>query len=298
MHDLLSHHEDCSKNFYSDLMIATEGRNGTLANLRRHIEVLLDGNGEMALFYFSGHGHLSEDTDRIAYLVPQDAKDRNSEMLEMRWLLHKAQNSKMREVVIILDCCHSGQMGNGWETTDFTKAELRTGITILTASLHSQLAKETTEGGVFTRILVNGLMGAAADLLGNVTAASLYSHADLILGPREQRPQLKCHLTQMSPLRKCAPKVPPGTLRQLPTLFPSKEALHRLQPGHEETSPLPDPELVKTFGLLRSLERAGLVECVSERAMYWEALRNGACRLTGQGHFFWDMAKKGEFGKP
>src|SRR5260370_12713946 len=170
---------------------------------------------EVALFHFSGHGTVN---NLDGYLVTQDAK-KYDEGVGMGEVLKLANDSKADEVVILLDCCFSGNLGNP-PAIDNSKAFLREGISILTAGRGDQPSVETGGGGVFTSLVVDALDGGAADLLGAVSAPAIYAYVESALGAWSQRPLFKAHLSRVLVLRCCAPPVDRSLLRQLPTLFP------------------------------------------------------------------------------
>lgn len=78
-----------------------------------------------------------------------------------------ANKSKAKNKVIILDSCHSGSAGD--RPTDESLAEIKDGVTIMTASTDKQYALGGEKGGIFTNLFVDALDGAAASLLGCVT---------------------------------------------------------------------------------------------------------------------------------
>jgi uncharacterized caspase-like protein len=85
-----------------------------------------------------------------------------------------------REVLLILDCCHSGAVGNpaSMQSDIVGKALLREGVTILAASRPEQTAAEMGGHGMFTAMVLHALHGGAADVLGNVSAAGIYALVD------------------------------------------------------------------------------------------------------------------------
>lgn len=116
------------------------------------------------------------------YLVTQDAAA-YEKGVSVNDILIYANNSKIRDIVIILDCCYSGQIGS-IAVLDSGTAILRKGITILTSSGAHQVSLERErQGGIFTTILANALRGGASDILGNVKTTHLYEHVDDLLGP-------------------------------------------------------------------------------------------------------------------
>lgn len=91
-----------------------------------------------------------------------------------------ANESPASEVVLVLDCCYSGDVANlhGLQAASVAgpfqvpTAVLREGVTILAASRATEPSAEMAGHGAFTRLLTEGLEGAAADVLGTVTALS------------------------------------------------------------------------------------------------------------------------------
>ena len=81
-------------------------------------------------------------------------------------------------------------------------------MTVLTASTADQFAMEVPGGGagVFTTLLVDALVGAAANLLGENTPGSVYAHIDQSLDPSHSdlysKPMLRLSFRyEKSPLR-------------------------------------------------------------------------------------------------
>jgi uncharacterized caspase-like protein len=98
------------QNYATRLLTSSSGQRISADLLRQSISTLMNhtmGDGDV-LFYFSGHGVA---TDAGGFLLTQEA---TPEALgyPMQELLDAANRSKNNSVVIILDCCHSGQIGN------------------------------------------------------------------------------------------------------------------------------------------------------------------------------------------
>ena len=187
-------------------MISTNG-SVTSEELDTAITELLSGEANTAFFYFAGHGSLNEETNS-GYLVTSDGKSPNwgislSNMLE---LANKA-HPRIKSTVIILDSCQSGYAGevSGLASANNPVSIIGTGITILTACHREGVAKEVGNHGAFTAILLDGLAGSAADVMGHITPASLYAHVDQTLGPWEQRPIYKANVQSFITLREVAP---------------------------------------------------------------------------------------------
>ena len=130
-------------------------------NLKQAVRELFASDAEIALFYFAGHGYI-EDTG--GFLCASDAQTGDDGM-SLQEVMTLANTSRAKNKVIILDSCHSGVAGDSAVTQDL--AQITDGVTILTASTAGQYAIDTPGGGVFTRLLVDALSGAAANLVGD-----------------------------------------------------------------------------------------------------------------------------------
>jgi hypothetical protein len=291
MEAVLSKNHDGSPNFDCKTLIAPIGAGTNVVtrnSLREQISRLFKDPAEVALLHFSGHGTVN---NLDGYLVTQDAKSYD-EGVGMVDVLKLANDSKADEVVILLDCCFSGKLGN-IPAVDNSKAYLREGISILTAGRGDQPSVETGGGGVFTSLVVDALDGGAADLLGAVSAPAIYAYVEAALGAWDQRPLFKAHVARVLVLRCCAPPIDRAILRRLPTLFPLPAEDLPLDPSYESQSQNPDPIKVSVFGELQSLHRTRLVTPVKVVHMYDAAMQSTACRLTSTGRYYWRLARDG-----
>lgn len=289
MAGLLRNHEDGQPNFECRAMVAPIGSAKdivTRTKLMQALEQLLRDKADVALFHFSGHG---TENNLGGFLVTQDAKVYD-EGVRMSDLLQMANASRVDEVVVFLDCCHSGHCGNV-PVIDNTKALLRDGVSILTASRGDQVSVEANGAGLFTSLVGDALEGGASDLLGNVTAPAIYARVEAALGAWEQRPLFKAHVSTVVPLRKCRPPIETATLRELPTLFPLPAEDLPLTPEYEESSGGADAAKVTVFGKLQALNRVYLVVPVGADHMYGAAMQSRACRLTAAGRYYWRLAR-------
>lgn len=260
----------------------------TRSSLRAAIDSLFRDPADVALLHFSGHGTAN---NLDGFLVTQDAKTYD-EGVSMADVLKLANASKVGEIVIMLDCCYSGNLGSV-PGIDNSRALLREGISILTAGRGDQPSVETNEGGLFTSLVVDALEGGAADILGNVTAPAIYSFVEAALGAWEQRPLFKSHVARLVPLRCCTPPIEKRIIHELPVLFPVPAEDLRLDPTYESTSPEYDPKKGQIFSDLQSLVRVHLVEPVDAQHMYDAAMQSKACRLTPTGRYYWRLANSG-----
>ena len=156
------------------------------------LERLFSTPAEVALFYFSGHG--TEENNLDGYLVTPDASQYR-EGVAMGEVLALATQSPVHEIVVIIDCCNSGHLGS-LPVVDNQKSILREGISVLTASRSNEPAVEKAGRGLFTALVCDALDGGASDVLGTVSAASVYAYVDQALGAWDQRPLLKAHVSR------------------------------------------------------------------------------------------------------
>ena len=224
MNNLIESNGDGSPNFDVKLITDTCSKEC----LQENIKALFNDEADVALLYFSGHG---ADADG-GYLVTTDFSS-SCFGVKMTDILEWANASKCRNKVIILDCCFSGQMGESLLLKN--SSVLGEGVTIMAASRpwQSSMEDDTTQHGVFTDLLIQGLKGGAADISGNITPASLYSFVDQSLGAWQQRPVFKTNISQFLPIRTINAKVPKVTLRKISQYFANPSDEYRLDPSYD-----------------------------------------------------------------
>ena len=291
MEAVLRSHEDGSTN-YDCLVLTSPGQQPVTRKLLRKVWAqLFDNYDEDIVFYFSGHGH---PTDVGGYLVTQDAEP-GDPGLSMNDLLTLANRSRARSVLLILDCCFAGGLGNPPVLQSDGSIEnlalLRKELTILAASRPAQTAGEAGGLGVFTRLVVGALKGGAADVRGNVTAAAVYAYVEQALGPWEQRPVYKSHAYRFLPVRRCTPSVPDSLLRELPVIFKKVDDQFRLAPSFEFTEPSAVPADVAMYDKFKVLRNARLLMTEKNKDLYFIALDSGLVWLTPLGQFYWQLAR-------
>jgi uncharacterized caspase-like protein len=288
MEQLLRRHHDGSVNFDTQLLTSDDQRI-TRPRLREAIERLFADQAEVALFYFSGHG---TENDLDGFLVTSDVAAYD-EGVSLGDLLARANRARhIREVAIIIDSCHSGWLG-AVPAIDNAQASLREGLSILTASRSTQASWELGDSGLFTELVCSALDGGAADILGEVSVASVYAYVDQAFGAWDQRPLFKSHVSRMLSLRTAKPAVKIEVLRRFPEWFETPDAEFPLEPRHEYTVEPRDSEAEETFRWLQRCNRVKLVEPVGEEDMYYAAVNSTGCRLTALGRFYWRLAAAG-----
>ncbi|WP_441286190.1 caspase family protein [Sorangium sp. KYC3313] len=286
MADVLRRNDDKSINYDCRLLAGDGSPKVTRAALQRLWRELFSGFKDPILFFFAGHGLVSETG---GYICTSDGTPEEPG-LPMNDLIVLANKSTASEVLIILDCCHSGTAG-GSPYNDALSV-LREGVTLLAASRPSEKARERFGRGVFSGLLCDALRGGGANLRGQVTAADLYAYADQALGAWDQRPLYKSYSSGFSVIRQCTPLIADDALRSLIELFPSDDAEIALDPSYEHTQPEADPKNVAKFDKLKALRNAGLVHPTRQPDLYWSAVRRGGAALTPWGRRYWRMAQK------
>ena len=290
---MLATHDDKTQNFLApNLLTSAPSSPVRRSDIKDAARELFSDPVEVALFYFAGHGHL-EDTGGYICSTESDSGD---DGLPLADIVGMAAKSPALNKVIILDSCHGGVAGDRNDTDQ--SAELREGMTILTASSKNQLAFEVEGGGagVFTSLLLDALGGAAANLVGDVTPGSVYAHIDQSLGTWGQRPMFKTNVRRFVSLRRAKAPIELGELKALSKHFPTSGFQLQLDPSFEpERSPeqladanlpLPDPRNTAVFKVLQNYVRVNLVRPVGAEHMWHSAMGYKSCELTVLGRHY------------
>lgn len=280
-------------NFDCKLMTSSSNHdNVTRGKLKDAIEDLFERDLDVALFYFAGHGYIEASG---GYIMASDSH-RGDDGVSLSDLLTYANKSPSKNKLIILDSCHSGIAGNppGVET-----ANLSEGVTVLTASTKEQYATEVDGRGLYTSLLVDALNGSAANLTGDVTPGSIYSHIDQSLGAFEQRPVFKTNVKEFISLRKITPPILKQDLRKILDFFPTPGFEYDLDPtyepetkGRESDTPEPIDEHNTIFALLQKYNRLGLLKPVDAEHMWHAAMESKSCKLTSLGEHYRRLVEK------
>lgn len=269
----------------------------TKGDLRGYIEDCFLGDSDIALFYFSGHGYID---DIGGYIVTPDYTEHDMGV-SMQDILAIISNSKCKNKIVILDCCHAGFLGR-INIYGQSSSIIHEGVTLLTASKSDEPSVELGNHGLFTALLLEALSGGAADISGFITPGSIYAYIDKALGPWDQRPVFKTNVTRFSPLRKVSPQVDDYVLRKITDYFlepntelvlnPSFEPTNDPNVQHDIIQPYADIENVSAFSDLQKLAGVGLVVPCGEEHMYYAAMKSKSCKLTPIGQHYWCLIKK------
>ena len=150
--------------------------------------------GDLLLFYFSGHGH--KDKELSFYLAVKDtlANRLLSTALTEGFLREAIHKSRSKHIVVILDCCFSGTLGegekSGGENSSVIFEKLSGETTAILASSSSiQFSFQSQRNSLFTQHLIGGIIGGLADEDndGLIAVDELFRYAERKV--RENRPE-------------------------------------------------------------------------------------------------------------
>ncbi len=165
--------------------------------------------GDLALLYFSGHGVLDNHGELYLAAADTDARRLSATGVPASSVIRCMDDSRARQQILILDCCHSGAFSQGGakgaEQKAITESSFRSekggsGRVVLAASDSMQSAWEgnriirQSELSLFTHFLLEGLKTGAADSDGDgqITLNEWYDYAyeRVIAQTRDQAPQI------------------------------------------------------------------------------------------------------------
>lgn len=297
LNNLLSYNEDNTKNFDTFFL---KDQEASLKNIEEKVDDLFDNRSSEILFYFAGHGQLK---DGRGYIVCSDFYVNENSIYRINDLVEKANNAlngKNNSVTIILDCCHAGSISDSIPYTSHNISAIGNGLSILASCTKNQNASETINNhGLFSQSLINALSGQSANILGDITPASIYAHIDQSLGSWQQRPIYQANVQNFVSLRKMKPKIPLNFLQSFPHYFNQKNNyIYPLDPSCEPIEQrnnmhinIPhSKENEKIFRLMQACNRVGLIIPHRQKHMYYAAMNSTGCTLTKLGHFYRELA--------
>lgn len=292
---VIERNSDGNVNFHVKLMPDEQSSE----NAMEAIKELFNDTSDMAMLYFSGHGFINDTGAEIVF--PNNLLTTGSyyKGIQMKDIMEVVNASKVRNKIVILDCCHSGSMGK--YKLEETGSLLTTGVSILTACREDETAMEMGGHGIFTEQLCEALRGGAADFLGNITMGGAYAYIDRAFGAWGQRPIFKTNVTEFAPLKTVTPQVPLYEILKITSLFATDNDAIRLDPSYEFTnSPTEKHEIIKPYAIeenvlkfktLQKLQSIGFVKPVGEEHMYFAAMNSKTCVLTELGKYYWRLVK-------
>lgn len=290
--NVLERNGDGSLNFQVKIMCSTsEASYISRTELKDAVRDLFEGEAEIALFYYAGHGSFDEIS---GYLCTSEVK-RSDEGLSLNDVMALASESQAKNKIIILDSCFSGLVATQTQMQNYSL--LNNGTVILAACDANQYASEELGQGVFTRFFVEGLYGGAMNLLGEVSPGSIYAYIDRSLGAWEQRPIFKANIKSFVSLRKNTPPIDISELRKMTEIFENQYGEYKLDPSYEPNKneiedKTSNKEHEEIFALLQKYEGLNLVVPVGEKHMYYAALHSKSCKLTTLGQHYWVLITK------
>lgn len=306
----LARNEDGTANMDVTTHISANGSPITSEAIMESIEALFSSTLKCAVLYLAGHSTFQSRTDDLILVTPDGEKRGQGISLNEVMALATDAFPHVQSSIIVLDTCHAGAAGDVRQATKRTTSSvIGEGVTVLAASGRKQTATGSQVGGVFTTLMVEALKGSAADLLGRVTPASVYSFVDQNFGAVGQRPVYKANVSRFTSLRQCKPRIATEYLLALPTWFPTdakdtkQQDFHPLDERYEpnrDNVPQeimdipPDPVLTEIFAGLQACNRQGLVIPVDAEHMYYAAINRTGCRLTPIGRHYRDLVSRGQ----
>lgn len=184
-----------------------------------------------ALFYFSGHGLQKDAGIQEGYLALSDANPAQGFYgLSLFWLRRLLQESPVRQRIVLLDCCHSGELLNFAEADPGASAGVDR--LFMAASRDYEVAYESLESpySVFTQALLEGLDPRQAES-GLVTNYSLTTAVNRGLKGQIQQPLFENSGSEIVLTRCDRPLVSVPASSAIACPYPG------LQPFSEEQAP-------------------------------------------------------------
>lgn len=146
----------------------------------------------MFVFYFAGHGTMTEGETPVFYLIPHDVtqlygKDDliSERAISADYLREMSKEMNAQKQVFILDACQSAGaldavVRGAAEEKAIAQLARATGTCWITATGSNQFATEFADigHGIFTYSLIEGLTGKAINTDNNVTVKSLTSYVE------------------------------------------------------------------------------------------------------------------------
>ncbi|MFE0104729.1 AAA domain-containing protein [Streptomyces sp. NPDC059009] len=182
----------------------------TRAEMLHAIEEFLEARqaSETALLYFSGHGEFCEADGQLYFLTRDtDPDDLPGTAVPAEFLERMLQSCRASSKVVLLDCCSSGSVVQGWTAKGAADATNReapstllkpTGVYFITASDALQAASAMAPAGSslgtsrFTGEIVEGLRSGRIKDSGWITPDDLFEYltSQMVRNgvPEEQRP--------------------------------------------------------------------------------------------------------------
>nr|WP_322685973.1 caspase family protein [Nostoc sp. DedQUE07]MDZ8132322.1 caspase family protein [Nostoc sp. DedQUE07] len=151
--------------FEDDAPRIAQNQEVKLADLKDVLEELFYPEGrsipDTALFYFSGHGLRTGRRIKEGFLATSDTDCDGNWGLQLKWLRELLQESPVRQQIIWLDCCYSGELLNFTEADPGDRGNTRDRC-FIAACREFELAHENVSGAssVLTSAILRGFDSA------------------------------------------------------------------------------------------------------------------------------------------
>lgn len=299
---LLARNDDGSLNWSVETVLGRSARVPVVSSralagrLQHHFAQAEDAD---LLLYFSGHAVRSP---LGVELCTQDgvAPFLGIPLSTIMHLIEGACREQARSVTVILDCCFAGDLGSeviGEGTSTLAVSRLPDNVLVLASSKPTQPSTQGAAHSPFSRLLIDGLSGAASDLEGAVTALSLFQFAHRAAPARGPYPQLRASCELVPILREASPLLSLAQLLTVRELFEEVDSQQELDRSWEWDG-APRTEGADSARLraeaLWELGNAGLVEPIPRAALHWLAINGGKVKLTGRGTYYWRLIQEGK----
>ena len=255
------------------------------------------------LLYFSGHTAIDPNSENV-FLATQDSLEPN-QGIDLHWLngFLNIVSINFKSIIVILDCCNAGALGNVREMYQGIYASnIPSGVSILVACKSDESAYENNGHGKFTSMIIDGLTGAASNLLGQIPFANLSAHAQTIFQHNgQQNPVIKINEMRFLNLRTVEPRISESALLQIPEIFPNADAKLELDPTFIPNSTFEteipnvisnEVNLLQIYAFLLEFEQHTLIEPENHDSIQQAAECSGSCRLTKSGKYYRNLMEK------
>ncbi len=261
----------------------------TRAVLKGQIKELFeDEEADVALLFFSGYGF---ENSLGGCLMTQDTSE-NEEGISFNDIMIYANNSTVKEIIIILDCYYP-EVSPRIENKKVAFASIRKGINVLTVSNIISNNEKFRSNVRFPEILCHVLeSGGDDDVLGLVTMAEVYAYSDRILRPLGHDVSFKSNSARITVLRIAKPQIHYAILQKMSKYFYSAHFNYQLDKECLRSQKSTNEFKIKCYKNLQKMVRCGLVKPINEVHMYYAALHNKHCGLTEKGKQYWKLLKE------
>lgn len=301
--ELLARNEDGSLNYECRLWAGTtpEGQAITRPELRRGIEELFTSFRGDVLFYFAGHGKIGP---LGGHLVTSDGVP-GDWGVAMDELFRIATHAEANDILIILDCCHAGDLADlhylPMAAGTRGLAAIREDMTVMAAAMPREASYELNGQGRFTSAVLRALEGSAADPMGWVTASAIYASVERSFGAWPQQPVYKSHATRTTVVRRTQPQLDPRQLQRIVEIFEAEDHQLELDPEYEpakergKKNGKDNAEKLADMACLRAYREASLIRALKPgEQLFHTAVKSHKVELTPRGREYWRLVANGK----